>query len=99
MNEGANLLSFSGVSKVFEPDGHQQVRALGDITFDLRQGEFISLIGPSGCGKSTVLRLAAGLDYPTSGEVLYGGRPVTGPDRRRGFVFQAYNAFPWLTVR
>jgi NitT/TauT family transport system ATP-binding protein len=99
MNANGDLLQFANVSKVFETDRLREVRALDDVSFSLKPGEFISIIGPSGCGKSTVLRLAAGLDYPTSGEILYHGRRIGGPDHRRGFVFQAYNAFPWLTVR
>jgi NitT/TauT family transport system ATP-binding protein len=57
------------------------------------------MLGPSGCGKSTILRLAAGLEVPTSGEVLYDGQSLKGPGRRRGFVFQSYNCFSWVTVR
>jgi NitT/TauT family transport system ATP-binding protein len=62
-------------------------------------GEFISVVGPSGCGKSTILRIAAGLEDPTSGIVEFEGLAVEGPSRERGLVFQSYNAFPWLTVR
>jgi ABC-type nitrate/sulfonate/bicarbonate transport system ATPase subunit len=81
-------------------DAHYRpVQALADITLAVKRGEFVSIIGPSGCGKSTLLRLAAGLETASSGQMLDGNKPITGPDPERGFVFQSYNAFPWLTVR
>lgn len=94
-----DVLEFKGVSKVYLDAHFRKVEALQDIGCSLSEGEFVSIIGPSGCGKSTLLRLAAGLEAPTEGEVLYCGKPVTGPEPERGFVFQSYNAFPWLTVR
>lgn len=93
------LLRFENASKVYLDNKYRPVHALEDMTFTVRAGEFVSVIGPSGCGKSTLLRLAAGLERANSGTVLFNGSPVNGPDRHRGFVFQSYNAFPWLTVR
>jgi NitT/TauT family transport system ATP-binding protein len=97
--QSESLLKFGDVSKTYVDEHYREVHALNEISFSLRSGEFISLIGPSGCGKSTILRLAAGLELPTNGEVLYAGVRVAGPGPERGLVFQAYNAFPWLTVR
>jgi len=76
--------------------------ALHDVSFAIEnvpnRGEFISMIGPSGCGKSTILNLIAGFLEPTEGEVLVGGRRVSGPGRDRGMIFQQYSSFPHLTV-
>jgi NitT/TauT family transport system ATP-binding protein len=72
--------------------------ALEDITLDVRPGEFLALVGPSGCGKSTLLDLLGGLAAPTSGRILLDGRPIEGPARDRGIVFQQYALFPWRTA-
>lgn len=92
------LLQFDKASKTFLDAKHRPIAALQEVSFSVHLGEFVTLVGPSGCGKSTLLRLAAGLEMATSGAVLYQGQPVTCPDLERGFVFQSYNAFPWLTV-
>jgi len=84
---------------IFPGAGGSTVAALENIDLTLAAGEFLSVLGPSGCGKSTLLRLAAGLELPSSGEVTFDGAPIEGPSRRRGFVFQSYSVFPWLTVR
>ena len=73
--------------------------ALQDVSFHIHRREFVTVIGPSGCGKSTLVRLLAGLDDPTMGEILVDGKPVNGPGSDRGMVFQSYTLFPWLTVR
>jgi NitT/TauT family transport system ATP-binding protein len=72
--------------------------ALEDITLDVKSGEFLALVGPSGCGKSTLLDLLGGLTAPTSGCILLDGRPIIGPARDRGIVFQQYALFPWRTA-
>ena len=75
------------------------VQALADINFEVSPGEFICLVGPSGCGKTTLFRILAGLEPPTSGEVILNGSTVTKPNTDMGIVFQEYHLFPWQTVR
>lgn len=75
------------------------VDALVGIDIEVRKREFVSVIGPSGCGKSTLIRIIAGLDAPTSGQVRIDGEPVEGPGADRGMVFQGYTLFPWLSVK
>ena len=76
-----------------------KVIALKDINFETYKREFVCVIGPSGCGKSTLIRILAGLETPSSGEVLLDGQMVHGPGPDRGMVFQGYTLFPWLTVK
>jgi NitT/TauT family transport system ATP-binding protein len=78
--------------------GRKRLEVLDGVSFDVRSGEFVSVLGPSGCGKSTLLNLAAGFLDADSGRVEVDREPVTGPDSRRGVVFQQYAIFPWLTV-
>ena len=79
--------------------GKGQVTALDEISFQTHRREFLCIIGPSGCGKSTLIRILAGLDTLSDGQVLLDNCPVNGPGRERGMVFQGYTLFPWLTVR
>jgi NitT/TauT family transport system ATP-binding protein len=72
--------------------------AVDDMSLDIKEHQVTALIGPSGCGKTTVLRLMAGLEFPTRGNIESFGQPVQGPAPERGLVFQAYTSFPWLTV-
>jgi ABC-type nitrate/sulfonate/bicarbonate transport system ATPase subunit len=74
------------------------VQALLPISFEVGNNEFVSLLGPSGCGKTTTLYLIAGLEQPSSGEILLDDRLIRGPGADRGMVFQGYTLFPWLTV-
>ena len=75
------------------------VIALDDVSFDVHANQVTAMIGPSGCGKTTMLRLMAGLEYPSRGDVTMFGRPILGPGPERGMVFQAYTSFPWLSTR
>jgi putative spermidine/putrescine transport system ATP-binding protein len=80
---------------------YNQTPIVNDISLDVKEGEFVSLLGPSGCGKTTILRMVAGLLEPTSGEIMIGGRDVTRlPTNKRniGLVFQSYALFPHMTV-
>ncbi len=73
--------------------------ALEDLSFSVKEGEFVSIIGSSGCGKSTVLSLIAGLHTPDSGSFQIDGQETRGTGRNRGVVFQHYSLFPWMTVK
>jgi NitT/TauT family transport system ATP-binding protein len=75
------------------------VTALDNVSFSVHKRELLSVIGPSGCGKSTLVRILAGLETPTAGELRVYGEPVSGPGPDRGMVFQGYTLFPWRTVK
>jgi len=89
----ATILQIRGVSRRFD-----STLALQATELQVAENDFVTILGPSGCGKSTLLRIVAGLDAPTSGEVLLDGRRIEGPGADRGMVFQSYTLFPWLTV-
>ena len=97
------IISVKGVSKSFPNKGSRATKGprsyvLGGVSLELKRGSFTSIIGPSGCGKTTLLRVIDGLTPPDSGEVLFDGRPVTGPPPKIGFVFQQYELLPWRTI-
>ena len=91
----APILTLDDVTLSFGED----FTALSHLTMEVADGEILVIVGPSGCGKTTVLNLAAGLLFPTHGEVQFEGKPVVGPDPKRGVVFQQYALFPWMSVR
>jgi ABC-type nitrate/sulfonate/bicarbonate transport system ATPase subunit/flavin-dependent dehydrogenase len=95
----ASSLLLREVSKVFRAADGGSVLAVDRFSLSIAAGEMVALIGQSGCGKSTILRLIAGLDQPTSGEVRVGTELITHPSAERGLMFQSHNLFPWLTVR
>jgi NitT/TauT family transport system ATP-binding protein len=78
-------------------DGHD-VDALCNVNYEVRQGEFLSVIGPSGCGKTTLLKLMSGLIQPSQGELLHKGRALTGSPKRIGMAFQDALLLPWRNV-
>lgn len=93
-------IEISNVSFAYEA-GADVSLVLNDIDLSITKDEFLVLLGPSGCGKSTLLRLIAGFDQPTVGSVQIDGKPVLGPGRDRGMVFQDIESalYQWLTVR
>ena len=93
------ILSAEHIGKVFVDRNGARVVAFEDISVNVGRNEFVSIIGPSGCGKSTFLRIVAGLDRPTSGEIRVAGNVVKGPGADRGMVFQEYALFPWKTTQ
>jgi NitT/TauT family transport system ATP-binding protein len=78
--------------------GSEAVHVLEDIGLEVREGEFVCIVGPSGCGKSTLLNIAGGFLAATAGEIRIDGKPVTGPDPKRIFIFQENGVFPWMSV-
>jgi ABC-type nitrate/sulfonate/bicarbonate transport system ATPase subunit len=94
-------IALHAVSFGFRPRrrGGARKEVLTNISLALDQGEFLALIGPSGCGKTTILNLMAGFLRPDRGTVTAGGRPVLGPTKEIGYVFQSPNLFPWLSVK
>ena len=107
MENKKSKITVKDVSRIFYSPSGERIEALKDINLEVEDafsaagrdiGEFRVLLGPSGCGKSTLLRMIAGLDKPTSGQVLVNGEIVTHPGKDRGMVFQKYTSFPWLTV-
>jgi NitT/TauT family transport system ATP-binding protein len=89
-----DLVRLRGVSKVFA----NGVRALADVSLDVRAGEFLSVLGPSGCGKSTLLRLVSGLAAASGGTIEWPGGGRTASDHELGFVFQEPTLLPWATA-
>ncbi len=92
------ILTVSHLSKTFESRG-KSTEALKDINFRTHRREFLCVVGPSGCGKSTLVRILAGLEEHSAGELLLQENPILGPGSDRGMVFQSYTLFPWLTVK
>jgi NitT/TauT family transport system ATP-binding protein len=100
-------LSVRNVQKAFrlrvgmggDSEKDRLLQVLGNVSFDVRQGEVVSLIGESGCGKTTLLRIIQGLIRLDAGSILVDGKAVTAPGRDRGFVFQQASLLPWRTAR
>ncbi len=101
MSSGQTAIQAKGVTKLFQGTGQDAVKALDNVSVSIRENEFFTLLGPSGCGKTTLLRLIAGFDFPTEGEILLYGQniaPLPPYKRPVNTVFQSYALFPHMTV-
>lgn len=92
-------LEISSLSKIYESEiSSETIRVFEKIDLNIAKGEFVSIVGPSGCGKTTLLRIIAGLDHASDGEIRLDGEPIVGRDKRIGLVFQEFALFPWRTT-
>ncbi|WP_336342615.1 ABC transporter ATP-binding protein [Halalkalicoccus ordinarius] len=91
-------IDINDLTKIYDPEG-EHVLAVDDMDLHIEAEEFVALLGPSGCGKSTVMDCIAGYLEPTEGDVIVDGERVTGPDPKRGVVFQENRLFPWKTIQ
>jgi len=100
MTGDSSFLRIANIDKTFDGDGkhHPSVKVIDNVSMHIKAGEFIVYLGPSGCGKTTLMRIVGGLESANTGAVYLDDKKVTGPDRKKGMVFQAYTSFPWLTV-
>src|SRR5262249_53544455 len=97
--EPARKIRVDRVSRSFTNGNGSEVRALEELTLEVRAGEFLCIVGPSGCGKSTLLHLVAGLLSPSAGELWVDHRRINGPGSDRILLFQELGLFPWLNAR
>jgi NitT/TauT family transport system ATP-binding protein len=92
------LVEISNLTKDYTSRDGQNIRALEDVSLEIAESEFLSIVGPSGCGKTTLLKILSGVLRASRGEVRIAGRSVSGPSREIGIVFQAPVLLPWRTV-
>jgi NitT/TauT family transport system ATP-binding protein len=92
------VIQIKGIGRRFQTRDGGAFEALRDVTFDVRDKEFFSILGPSGCGKTTLLKMIAGLVRPSEGKVVINGREVTGPGDERAMVFQHFVLLPWADI-
>jgi len=91
-------VTLRGITQTFQRKDNHRLTAIQDLSLTVRDKEFLCIVGPSGCGKTTLLRIIAGLDRATSGEVLLDGKRILGTHPDIGMVFQEYSLFPWRTI-
>lgn len=93
----SDYLKIQNIKLVYQtPD--KEIHAIKDVSFDVKKGQFVSIVGPSGCGKSTLLSCIAGLTAPTGGSILLENRPVFGINHHTGYMLQSDNLLPWRTI-
>ena len=91
-------LNVNNISMEYQVPKGDSVEALKNVSFDIKAGEFLTILGPSGCGKTTLLDILAGFLEPTGGEASFNNQPINGPSPQRGMVFQQGALFEWMTV-
>jgi NitT/TauT family transport system ATP-binding protein len=91
-------LVVSNLNQTFHREDGSALMAIDNLNMTVRDKEFVCVLGPSGCGKTTLLRMIAGLETATGGEILLDGEWITGPNAKIGIVFQEYSLFPWRSV-
>lgn len=92
------IIHIGSVHKSFRTNNGGTIEAVANVSFDVRENDFVCIVGPSGCGKSTLLRMVAGLETPTAGEIDFRGQAVSRPRKEIGMVFQEYSLLPWRNV-
>ena len=94
------MLSISNISKEYTQNPKKRVLALKEVSFVVKEGDFVSIVGPSGCGKTTLLMCVAGLIAPSDGRALLNGKVINKPPKEMVLIFQNYtnSLFPWRTV-
>jgi NitT/TauT family transport system ATP-binding protein len=92
------MILIEGLAKTFQTARGASHTAIENVSLEVREGQFVSILGPSGCGKSTLLYIVGGFEQASQGQVRVDGQPIAGPGPDRGPVFQEYALFPWKTV-
>ena len=92
-----SAIQFKQIGRTFKRNG-ELVPVIEGFDLEVQDKEFVAIVGPSGCGKTTCLRMAAGLEFPTTGHLTVAGKAVTGPGPDRAVVFQQFALFPWKSV-